>query len=313
MYNLCNDCPTTASGVQLWRVVSRRQNNNLGVEPDFAMSIKAATPNNKPPAEAHTGRRGLYIKIVLFAVVATVIGIAYSQFGDALSLDSLAKQESQLREFQQRRPWMVYGIAFLAYVAATGFSLPGAAVLTLVIGWYFGFRDGLILVSFASTAGATVAFLLSRFLFRDAIQNRFGKRLASFNEALEREGPFFLFTLRLIPAVPFFVINAVMGLTPIKTRTFWWVSQIGMLAGTAVFVYAGASVPDLQTLADHGINAVFKPAQMTQIIGAFVLLGSFPLIIRFAMKFFAARKGNGDSNDEEASTMKLSNQEPQIP
>ena len=173
-------------------------------------------------------------------------------------------------------------------------------MLTLVFGWYFGFRDALVLVSFASTAGATLAFLLSRFLFRDTIQRRFGDRLASFNESLEREGPFYLFTLRLIPAVPFFVINAVMGLTPLKVWTFWWVSQVGMLAGTVVYVYAGSSVPNLDTLAEHGINAVFTPAQMTQIIGAFVLLGTFPLIVRYGMK--ALSRGRAESGPTSEPT-----------
>lgn len=156
-------------------------------------------------------------------------------------------------------------------------------------GWYFGFTQGMILVSFASTLGATIAFLLSRYLFRDAIMARFGDRLTNFNQSLEREGPFYLFTLRLIPAVPFFVVNAVMGPTPLKTRTFWWVSQIGMLAGTAVFVYAGSSVPNLTTLADKGVNAAFSPTQMTQIIVAFVLLGVFQLIARWGIKLFGKR------------------------
>ena len=235
---------------------------------------------------ANGDRRALATKLVILAVVVGVIGFAYTQFGAALSLESLSQQESQLRAFQQQHPFLVYGVAFLIYVVATGLSLPGAAVLTLVYGWYFGALRGLLLVSFASTAGATVAFLLSRFLFRDSIQRRFGARLSSFNEALEREGPFFLFTLRLIPAVPFFVINAVMGLTPIKTSTFWWVSQLGMLAGTIIYIYAGSSVPDLQTLADNGINAVFTTTQMTQIVIAFALLGVFPLIVRYAMRFF---------------------------
>lgn len=225
-------------------------------------------------------------KAVVFLVVAAIIIVAYTQFGDLLNLGKLAERETQLRDLQADHPTLVYGIAFLIYVAATGFSLPGAAVLTLVYGWYFGWLRGVLLVSFASTAGATMAFLLSRFLFRDAIQKRFGDRLQKFNQSLEREGPFFLFTLRLIPAVPFFVINAVMGLTPIRTRTFWWVSQLGMLAGTAVYVYAGSSVPDLKTLAEKGIGAVFTPSQLSQILIAFVLLGLFPLGVRFAMKFF---------------------------
>ena len=250
------------------------------------------TPVNNvgEPKPSDQKSKGLFAKLAVGGVIATIIAVAYFQFGETLSLEGLAQRESQLRSLQTDSPWMVYGVAFLIYVLVAGLSLPGAAVLTLVYGWYFGLRDGMILVSFASTAGATMAFLLSRFLFRDAIQNKFGKRLAGFNESLEKEGPFFLFTLRLIPAVPFFVINAVMALTPIKTRTFWWVSQLGMLAGTFVFVYAGSSVPNLQTLADEGINAVFTPRQMTQIIGAFVLLGVFPLIVRFVMKMFSRRK-----------------------
>ncbi len=198
-----------------------------------------------------------------------------------LTLAHLAEQEAQLRSFQQQHPFLVYGVAFLVYVAVTGLSLPGAAAMTLVFGWYFGFWRAIVLVSFASTTGATLAFLLSRFLFRDAIQRRFGERLQSFNQALEKEGPFFLFTLRLIPAVPFFVINAVMGLTPIRARTFWWVSQLGMFPGTIVYVYAGSRVPHLRQLADEGIQAVFSPSQLTQLLVAFALLGIFPFIVRF--------------------------------
>ena len=196
---------------------------------------------------------------------------------------------------------MVFAIAFLFYVVAAGLSLPGATVLTLLYGWYFGFGAGIVLVSFSSTAGATLAFLLSRFLFRDAIQKRFGDRLVKFNESLEREGPFFLFTLRLIPAVPFFVINAVMGLTLIRTRTFWWVSQLGMLAGTVVYVYAGSRVPGLQTLADQGINAVFSPVQLTQIVVALALLGTFPLAARWMMKLLGKKKVETSSKVNSAA------------
>jgi uncharacterized membrane protein YdjX (TVP38/TMEM64 family) len=230
-------------------------------------------------------------KLALLAVVAAVAFLAYTQFGHTLTLASLAQQESELRAFQQQHPVLVYGAAFLLYVVVTGLSLPGAAVLTLAYGWYFGFVRGFVVVSFASTAGATMAFLLSRFLFRDMIQRRFGDRLEKFDLALKREGPFYLFTLRLIPAVPFFIINAVMGLTPIRTWTFWWVSQLGMLAGTAVYVYAGSSVPTLQTLADKGINAVFTPTQLTQIVVAFTLLGVFPLAVRWLMKGLPRSKG----------------------
>ena len=257
------------------------------------------TPDTTKPQAGNP--RGLAKKVAVFLLVAGVILIAYTQFGDTFTLQHLAQQESELRAYQQEHLVLVYGAALLIYVVVTGLSLPGATVLTLVFGWYFGLMRGVVLVSFASTMGATLAFLLSRYLFRDSIQNRFGRRLPSFNQALEREGPFFLFTLRLIPAVPFFVINAVMGLTPIRTRTFWWVSQLGMLAGTAVYVYAGSSVPDLQTLADQGAGAVFTPSQLTQIIIAFVLLGAFPLLVRFTMKLARRSKPQPETDDRAAS------------
>ncbi|MCD0461860.1 TVP38/TMEM64 family protein [Roseiconus lacunae] len=226
-------------------------------------------------------------KLVVFAIVVALFLVLWTQFGDTFTLAGIAQRESELRLFQQQNPVLVYGLTFLAYVIATGLSLPGAALMTLAIGWYFELLESIVLVSFASTAGATIAFVLSRYLFYESIQQRFGDRLKSFNESLKREGPFFLFTLRLIPAVPFFVINAVMGLTPIRTRTFWWVSQLGMLPGTILYVYAGWSVPDLQTLADEGIRAAFSGGQLRRILIAFVLLGLFPFVARWSMKRFA--------------------------
>ncbi|MEN1682239.1 MAG: TVP38/TMEM64 family protein [Planctomycetota bacterium] len=239
-----------------------------------------ATVSNSTAASADDtpkSRGGFPVaKVVVLALLVVGIGLGIA-FRDQLSLAALAEREADLKAFQDAYPVAVYGIAFAIYVAVTGLSLPGAAVLTLVMGWFFGAVAGTILVSFASTAGATVAFLVSRFLLRDTIQSKFGDKLKWFNEQLDRDGPFFLFTMRLVPLVPFFVINAVMGLTRIKVSTFWWVSQVGMLAGTAVYVYAGSAVPDLTTLANEGVNAVFTPAFLTQITIAFVLLGVFPL------------------------------------
>ena len=218
---------------------------------------------------------------VLLAVAAVAVA-AYLRFGDALSLAAIAEQEAALRAYQQAHPWLVYGAAFLVYVAVTGLSLPGAAVLTLVFGWYFDFLRAVLLVSFASTTGASLAFLLSRYVFRQAAQSRFGDRLRSFNAALARDGALYLFTLRLVPAVPFFVINLVMGLTPLRLGTFWWVSQVGMLPGTAVYVYAGAAVPDLQALSESGVGGIVSP----QVLAAFVLLGLFPLLVKMVMRRF---------------------------
>ena len=231
-------------------------------------------------AASPVGTTSWRTRLAVLLAVAAVAVAAYLRFGDALSLAAIAQQEAALREYQQAHPWLVYGAAFLVYVAVTGLSLPGAAVLTLVFGWYFDFLRAVVLVSFASTTGASLAFLLSRYVFRDAVQSRFGGRLRAFNDALARDGALYLFTLRLVPAVPFFVINLVMGLTPLRVGTFWWVSQVGMLPGTAVYVYAGSAVPDLQVLSERGLGGIVSP----QVLAAFVLLGVFPLLVRTIMR-----------------------------
>lgn len=239
-----------------------------------------------------------WLKLVAGVVLLSLIVVGYATFGDALSLEQLATRESQLREFQKESPVLVFGFAFLVYVIVTGLSLPGAAALTLIFGWYFGFWRGLVLVSLASTAGATLAFTMSRYLLRDSIQSNFGDRLASFNNALRQEGAFYLFTLRLIPVVPFFVINLVMGVTPIRASTFWWVSQLGMLPGTAVYVYAGSSVPDLQTLATNGVSGILSP----KLLVAFVLLGLFPLLVKNIMNRFRPTNGPTSTNSPEVKS-----------
>ncbi|GIX00440.1 MAG: hypothetical protein KatS3mg111_3772 [Pirellulaceae bacterium] len=225
--------------------------------------------------EARANRR-IRRKLLLIALVVIAMLVSYWQFADTLSMQSLAAREAELRAWQREHPWVAYGVAFAAYVLITGLSLPGATVLTLACGWFFGWVRGVVLVSFASTTGATVAFLVSRYLLRDTIVHRFGDRLKDFDRALEREGPYYLLMLRLIPAVPFFVINVVMGLTPMRVRTFWWVSQLGMLPGTIVYVYAGAAVPDLHTLASKGVEGILSPRLMF----AFALLGLMPLLLR---------------------------------
>ena len=213
--------------------------------------------------------------VTLLAVVVTVIAL-YRRYDDILSLENLAAKESDLRQMRVDYPYAVYAVAFAIYVAVTGLSLPGATVLSLVLGWYFHFLRAFVLVSFASTAGATVAFLLSRYLLRDMIQKRFADKLEAVNESLKREGAFYLFTLRLIPAIPFFVINVVMGLTPLRTHTFWWVSQLGMLPGTALYIYVGSQFPDLNTLAEKGTRGILTP----QLMLGFALLGIFPLVAK---------------------------------
>jgi uncharacterized membrane protein YdjX (TVP38/TMEM64 family) len=239
--------------------------------------MPAPAEHETPSTEAAPKKTGSKMtKIVVLLTVVAAALFACHNYGDALSLNYLASKEAELQQYRVNNPVLVYGVAMTIYILATGLSLPGASVLTLAYAWYFGFARGMVVVSFSSTGGATMAFVLSRYFLRETIQSRFGDKLVSFNEALEREGAFYLFTLRLIPAVPFFVINVVMGLTPLKTRTFWWISQVGMLPGTAVYVYAGSQFPDLKTLADKGGSEILTP----ELIAAFVLLGVFPIVVK---------------------------------
>ena len=221
-------------------------------------------------------------KLALLIVIAALVA-SYFVFdlGQYLSLDYLKEQRGAFQSLAAEQPVLVLGGFFVLYVAVTALSLPGAAIMTLASGALFGFWVALVLVSFASSVGATLAFLASRFLFKDAVQSRFGERLKKINAGVAKDGAFYLFTLRLIPAFPFFVINLVMGLTPLKTWTFYWVSQVGMLAGTAVYVNAGTQLGELDSLS--GLLSV-------DLIGAFVLLGLFPWLAKAVMAFLQARK-----------------------
>jgi uncharacterized membrane protein YdjX (TVP38/TMEM64 family) len=229
-------------------------------------------------------------RLTMLAAVVLVAAIFVYRFRGQLEIHTLAARESQLRAYYQAHPIQTLAIAFLAYVAVTGLSLPGAAAMSVLCGWLFGFARALVLVSFASTAGATIAFLLSRYFFGRAIQARYGARLATFNAAMEHEGAFYLFTLRLIPQVPFFVVNVAMGLTKLPVHTFWWVSQLGMLPGTIVFVLAGASAPTLKKVADEGLSSILDWRLMT----ALVLLGLLPLGIKWALRLASITKRADD-------------------
>jgi uncharacterized membrane protein YdjX (TVP38/TMEM64 family) len=219
------------------------------------------------------------LRLIVGLGLLLVMGAGYVLLGDRLNLENLARYESSFRQFQGDHPWLVYALAFAAYVAVAGLSLPGAAAMTLLMGWMFGMVRGVVVVSFASTAGASLAFLLSRYLLRESLQQQFGDRLTAFNTALEREGAFYLFSLRLIPAVPFFVINVVIGLTPLRLSTFWWVSQLGMLPGTAAYVYAGSTVPGLEQLSQQGLRGIVSP----ELVAAFALLGVLPLAAKWTL------------------------------
>jgi len=231
-------------------------------------------PKIEPITIANSNKLRMIVVVVLAFAILTYLSKSY------LNLDFLVEQESRLKAYYDSHPFVVYLLAFVIYVTVTGLSIPGATILSLLYAWFFGFGRGLILVSFASAAGATLAFLLSRYLFRDWIQQKFGERLRVINKAFDREGNFYLFLMRLIPVFPFFVVNAVMGLTKIKAFTFWWVSQLGMLAGTAIYVYAGSRIPDLITLKKEGVKAVFTGSQLAQISIALAMLGLFPIIAK---------------------------------
>ena len=235
-----------------------------------------------------SGRAALVLMIAIVVVIVV-------RNREAVSWEVLIERQEALRQAGVDHPWLVFGVAFVLYAAVTGLSLPGAALMTLVYGWLFGFWRGVVLVSFASTAGATIAFLLSRFLLRDAIQTRFRERLVAFNDALAREGAFYLFTLRLIPQVPFFLVNLVMGLTPVRTVTFWWVSQLGMLPGTCVYVSAGASIRSLEALRDRGLSGILT----WQLALSFTVLGVFPLVIRKLMTILTGRRASGITRARE--------------
>jgi pyruvate/2-oxoglutarate dehydrogenase complex dihydrolipoamide dehydrogenase (E3) component/uncharacterized membrane protein YdjX (TVP38/TMEM64 family) len=221
-------------------------------------------------------------KWLLLAVVAVLAAAFFLLPVERyLSLEFLKAQQATLAEHFEARPWQTAAVFFLIYVAVTGLSLPGAAIMTLAGGAVFGLVAGTVIVSFASTLGATLAFLVSRFVLRDAVQARFADKLRAINAGIEKDGPFYLFTLRLVPAFPFFVINLVLGLTPMRTWTFYWVSQLGMLAGTLVYVNAGTQLARIESLA-----GILSPG----LIASFTLLGVFPLIARKVVDAFKARR-----------------------
>jgi len=221
-------------------------------------------------------------KLLLIVVIAALIAAFFaSDLGRYFTLDFFKSQQAAIDAYVQANPVQAGLVFFLIYVAVTGLSLPGATIMTLAAGAIFGLLWGTVIVSFASTMGATLAFLAARFLFRDAIQNRFGANLKAVNAGVEKDGAFYLFTLRLVPAFPFFIINLVMALTPIRTRTFYWVSQIGMLAGTLVYVNAGTAIARIESL-----RGILSPG----LIVSFTLLGLFPLIAKWIVNTIKARK-----------------------
>lgn len=219
--------------------------------------------------------------LIVLGVIALVVAAKFTGLLDQLSFENLKARQEELRALAGSDPLRFGAAYFGVYVFATALSLPGAAILTLGAGAIFGFTKGLILVSFASSLGATLAFLVSRHLLRSTIKRKFSSRVKKIDRGIEKEGAFYLFTLRLVPAFPFFLINAAMGLTSMSVLTFYWVSQLGMLVGTAVYVNAGTQLGSLESP-----SGILTP----RLIGSFVLLGILPLITKRLIDAFKGRK-----------------------
>ncbi len=220
---------------------------------------------------------------LLVALVFAAAAIAFFSAGGHryFSFDNLKAQQAALEGWRHAHPWATALGFFALYVAFTSLSLPAASIMTVLAGAIFGTGLGVLLVSFASAIGATIAMLAARFVLRDWVQQRFGARLQALNRGVEREGAFYLFTLRLVPAVPYFLINLAMGLTPIRAGTFYWVSQLAMFPATVIYVNAGTQLSRLESARD---------ILSWQLIGALLLLGIFPLAAKKVVDFAKARR-----------------------
>jgi uncharacterized membrane protein YdjX (TVP38/TMEM64 family) len=213
--------------------------------------------------------------IIVLIVLFKVLGL-----GQYLTLDYLKSSQEKFAILYNNNQVAVIAVYMLIYIAVTALSLPGAAVMTLAGGAMFGFWIGFIVVSFASTIGATLACFVARFLLRDWVQNKFGDKLTAINDGIAREGAFYLFSLRLVPIFPFFIINLVLGLTNMNLLTFYWVSQVGMLPGTMVYVNAGKELAKIDSL-----SGILSPG----LILSFVILGIFPITVKKLLAWYKDR------------------------
>lgn len=225
-------------------------------------------------------------KLLLITVIAALIGSWFLfDLGQYFTLEQAKAQQVALQDTIAARPFFASLVYFAIYIVVTALSLPGAAIMTLLGAALFGFWWSLILVSFASTIGATLAFLFSRYILRDWVQAKFGHRLAPINAGIKKDGAFYLFTLRLIPVFPFFLVNLLMGLTPLSTKLFYLISQIGMLAGTAVYINAGTQLGEIESLG----GIISAP-----VLISLALLGIFPLVAKFVMGLIEQRRVYAD-------------------
>jgi uncharacterized membrane protein YdjX (TVP38/TMEM64 family) len=258
---------------------SRRKDGDRG-----AAAPRQPTPSTSPldpRSRPHVSGSKIVLVVVLAAAVAAFFAFDLGRF---TSLAAIKEHQASLAALYAERPLAVLGVFFAVYVVITSLSLPGAVVMTLAAGAIFGLAAGTVLASFASSIGATFAFLSSRYLLRDGVQRRFGARLADVNAGMDRDGAFYLFSMRLVPVIPFFVVNLLMGLTGMRAVQFYLVSQVGMLAGTLVYVNAGTQLSKLDSLRD-----ILSPG----LVASFVLLGLFPLAARKVSAALQRRRARG--------------------
>ncbi len=216
--------------------------------------------------------------LLLIAAITAFFTLDLKQY---TTLNYIKEQQSTLQNYYHQHTFLVLAVFGLTYTMITAFSLPAATAMTLLGGALFGFVTGFIMVSFASSIGATLAFLMARFLLKDSVQKKYGHLLKKTNEGFAREGAFYLFALRLVPIVPFFIVNILMSLLPIKVRTFYMVSQLGMLPATAVYVYAGTEIGKIDSFSNIASPSLFA---------ALVLLGLFPIIAKKTLGFLRNKK-----------------------
>lgn len=230
---------------------------------------------------AENNKSKIVQKIVIACVIVLgIVAFRYFNLGQYLTLEYLKSSQDSLQTLYLENRLLVIACYMAIYIAVTALSLPGAVVLTLAGGGLFGLVVGTVAVSFASTIGATLACLVSRFFLREWVQSKFGDKLVTINNGIDKEGAFYLFSLRLVPIFPFFVINLLMGLTRMRLFTFYWVSQLGMFAGTIVFVNAGKELAKIDSL-----SGIMSPG----LLGSFVVLGLFPITVKKLLAFYKAR------------------------
>jgi uncharacterized membrane protein YdjX (TVP38/TMEM64 family) len=227
---------------------------------------------------------------ILIVIVGLVVAVKVFHLDQYLTLSYLKGSLDTLKALYENHGLIIIAGYFLIYVLTTSLSLPGASPLGLAGGAVFGFWTATLVVSFASTIGATLACLVSRFLLRDWVQNRFGDRIAKVNKGIEKDGAFYLFTLRLIPGFPFWMINLAMGPTKMSLFKFYWVSQIGMLPGTMVFVNAGTELAKIDS-----VRGIFSPG----LIISFALIGIFPIAVKKLVSLYRSKKGSNQDDEPE--------------